>query len=377
MNIPSSIYTMLAGIILTLVSLWYGQNHGLMPQAASEEAPLVDGLFNAMMTISTGLFILVQGVILISAFKYRRRKGDDTDGPPVHGNIPLEILWTAIPAVIVLGISVYSFDIYGQMGGMNPMDHTAHLQDAQRIAQQPGAAIAAPLPPSSETTSAGMEHDHLMLAQAEDPATAAVRNESIPERDEAPAFGVTAPRIGPTPERVGKAPELVVNVTGLQYAWIFTYPDANVTSGELHVPTGREVKLNISANDVIHAFWVPEFRLKQDAIPGRQTELRFTPSKVGAYPVICAELCGAYHGVMKTRVLVEAPNDFNEWLQSQQIASQEDLSKAIAINSAPTAPAEFLAPYAEDMGIQPETIQQISTLHHAYDHSALMTPNAS
>jgi cytochrome c oxidase subunit II len=215
-----------------------------------------------------------------------------------------------------------------------------------------------------------------MLAQAEDPATAAVRNESIPERDEAPAFGVTAPRIGPTPDRVGKAPELVVNVTGLQYAWIFTYPDTNVTSGELHVPTGREVKLNISANDVIHAFWVPEFRLKQDAIPGRQTELRFTPSKIGAYPVICAELCGAYHGVMKTRVLVEAPSDFNDWLQSQQVASQDDLSQAIAANPTPATPAELLAPYAEDMGIQPETIQQITTLHHAHHPSALAAPNA-
>ncbi len=64
---------MLAGILLTLISLWYGQNHGLLPVEASEEAPMVDGLFNLMMTIGTGLFLLVVGVIVISAFKYRQR----------------------------------------------------------------------------------------------------------------------------------------------------------------------------------------------------------------------------------------------------------------------------------------------------------------
>jgi len=69
-----------------------------------------------------------------------------------------------------------------------------------------------------------------------------------------------------------------------------------VSFPEMHVPVGREVLVNISANDVIHAFWVPEFRLKQDAIPGRQSEVQFTPKIAGEYPLICAELCGPYHG---------------------------------------------------------------------------------
>ena len=76
MNIPSSIITLLLGIGLTLVSLWYGQNHGLMPVAASEEAGHIDGLFNAMMTISVGLFLLVQGVIVYCAIKFRRKPGE-------------------------------------------------------------------------------------------------------------------------------------------------------------------------------------------------------------------------------------------------------------------------------------------------------------
>jgi cytochrome c oxidase subunit 2 len=72
-NIPSSIITMLVGIGVTLISLWYGQNHGLMPIAASAQASQIDGLFNTMMTISVGLFILVHGVLIVAAIKYRRR----------------------------------------------------------------------------------------------------------------------------------------------------------------------------------------------------------------------------------------------------------------------------------------------------------------
>jgi cytochrome c oxidase subunit 2 len=82
-NIPNSIWTLLIGIVLTLVSLWYGQNHGLLPIAATDEAVLVDGLFNTMMTISTGLFLLVEGLLIIAAFRFRRRPGDNTDADPV------------------------------------------------------------------------------------------------------------------------------------------------------------------------------------------------------------------------------------------------------------------------------------------------------
>lgn len=357
MNIPSNIYTLLAGIVLTVVSLWYGQNHGLFPVAASVEAPLVDRLFNAMMTISTGLFLLVQGIIILSVIRFRRRKGDDTDGPPVHGNIPLEILWTAIPAVIVLGISIYSFEVYDQMGGLNPMDHSvAHAKSDQHFAKMPGAAIAATL------TDTENRNQQLQEKALEDPATARVRNQDIPQLRNAPELGITSPQIGPTPDNQGQAPQFVVNVTGMQYAWIVTYPDSGVSAGELHLPVGREVLVNISANDVLHAFWVPEFRLKQDAVPGRQSELRFTPNRVGTYPLICAELCGAYHGAMKTTVIVESPQEYDSWIKSQQeVASQEALNQAVAVNPADKSSAEFLAPYAHDMGVSAETLTH---LHH-------------
>ncbi|MEH1892077.1 MAG: cytochrome c oxidase subunit II [Nostoc sp.] len=358
MKIPSSIWTLLIGIVLTLASLWYGQNHGLLPTAATDEAVLVDGLFNAMMIISTGIFLLVEGILIYSAFKYRRRAGDNQDGPPVEGNVPLEILWTAIPAIIVIGISVYSFDVYNEIGGFDP--HAIHEAPMnQESMAMPGSAMAATLsdtPPSTEPNLNQEKSDQAM----QDPATAEVRNaDQIPQLRNAPGVGIVAPTIGGSPDRAGKPPELRVNVTGLQYAWIFTYPETGITTSEMHVPIGREVQINMTANDVIHAFWVPEFRLKQDAIPGRQSEIRFTPKKAGDYTLICAELCGPYHGAMRASVVVETEEAFDKWQQEQLVASKETLNQAVAVNPADLSPNEFLAPYTKDMGIQPEMLHQI------------------
>jgi cytochrome c oxidase subunit 2 len=359
-KIPSSVWTLLIGILLTLVSLWYGQNHGLLPTVASNEAHLVDGLFNAMMTVSTGIFLLVEGVLIYSAFRYRRRADDNADALPVHGNVPLEILWTAIPAIIVIGISIYSFEVYNGMGGFDP--HAGHNAPTMPQAMKmPGAAIAATLndtPVNSGSNFSQEKSDEAM----QDPATAAVRNaDQIPQKRNAPEVGSVAPNIGASPENEGKPPSLVVNVTGLQYAWIFTYPETGITSGELHVPIGREVEINMTANDVIHAFWVPEFRLKQDAIPGRQTEIRFTPSKAGDYTLICAELCGPYHGAMRTQVVVESQQAFDKWIQEQQTASADELKQAVAVNPEDQSPSEFLSHYTNEMGIDPEMLHQI---HH-------------
>ena len=319
-KIPSSIWTLLIGIILTLASLWYGQNHGLLPDSASNEADLVDGLFNSMMTVSTGIFLLVEGIIIFCAIRYRRRPGDNEDGPPVHGNVPLEILWTAIPAVIVLGISVYSFDVYQQIGGIGPRNENSSPIAAQ-TKSAPGTAIAATL-----------SDGPVLLA-----------SESQSEAN------------NPAGIKADQNSEMVVNVTGLQYAFIFTYPDTGVVSGELHVPAGRQVKVNMNANDVIHAFWVPEFRLKQDLIPGRQTELSFTPNKLGNYPVVCAELCGPYHGAMRTQVVVHTPEDFDNWMQQQQVASAQQIEQAIAV-----------APYTDSLGISGQVIPD--DMHAAHHH---------
>ncbi len=340
MNIPSQITTLLAGIALTLISLWYGQNHGLLPVAASEEAAQVDALFNTMMTIATGLFLIVQGGLIISAIRYRRRKGDTTDGPPIHGNVPLEIVWTAIPAVTVLIISVYSFEIYNAEGGLDPMTSHDYHQGAKVAHVQ-------------EMSPSGTNADKNLIALG--------------------GRSTIALGLGASPEHQNEVVPLTVNVMGLQYAWIFTYPESGITTGELHIPVGQEVDLKISAQDVLHAFWLPEFRLKQDAIPGRESEIRFTPSRIGEYPIVCAELCGAYHGAMGAKLYVQTPEEFQAWIQSQQqVANNEALDKTIATNPTEKPSSEFLAPYAQEMGISSQTLEQLhSSAEHMAHHLAI------
>jgi cytochrome c oxidase subunit II len=330
MNIPSSIITLLLGVGLTLVSLWYGQNHGLMPVAASEEAAHIDGLFNAMMTISVGLFLLVQGIIVYSAIKFRRKPGELGDGAAIEGNVPLEILWTAIPAAVVLWISIYSFEIYNEMGGFDPAANGAHAMHSMPSGK--GSAMAATL-------------------------------DSIPN----PNTTISSIGVGASPANQGTTAAVNVNVLGLQYAWIFTYPEANITSGELHIPVGKEVQLNMNAQDVIHAVWIPELRLKQDVIPGTPTQLRFTSNKVGNYPLRCAELCGGYHGSMVTRMIVHTPEEYDTWIASQQASTQaqaEVVKQTIAMNPANLSPRNYLAPYAKEMGVKPEMVAHLHHEHH-------------
>jgi cytochrome c oxidase subunit 2 len=114
---------------------------------------------------------------------------------------------------------------------------------------------------------------------------------------------------------------LRVDVTAVQYAWTFTYPDAHgLTSNVLRLPKGRSVMLTISSKDVIHSFWVPNFGQKQDAVPGLHPTLHITPDRLGTYPVVCVELCGLGHALMRSEAIVMTPAAFDKWLKSQQTA---------------------------------------------------------
>lgn len=321
-KVPGSLLTLTAGVVITLVSLWYGKNHGLMPEQVSEQAPLVDNFFDIMMTIGTALFLVVEGAILIAVIRFRHRKGDDTDAAPIKGNLPLEAFWTAIPAILVIGLGIYSVQVYEDMGGFEVAGH--HMMAGG------DSAIAAPIAADTEG----------MIAESE--------------------YG-----FGASPERVGKEADVVVNVTGLQFAWEFEYEDTEITDAEeLHVPVGKDILLNISAVDVIHSFWIPQLRLKQDAIPGSDTQLRFVATKTGTYPIVCAELCGSYHGGMRTEMVVETVEEYEEWLaeeSEESVAQQQDSLQTVAVNPADLSPSKFLAPYAEEMGIDANIIAQI---HH-------------
>ena len=201
----------------------------LMPAQASTRAVLVDELFRGLLGVATVIFLIVQGGLLYAVIRFRRRPGDETDGPPVHGNSRLELVWTLVPAVIVALIAFYSFRV---------------------------------------------------LAASEQP-------------EDAP---------------------LIVEVSARQFVWQFRYPEAGVTSAELHLPVGRQVRFEITSDDVIHSFWIPEFRVKRDATPGQVAELLVTPSQIGRYAIRCAELCGPGHATMTSEAVVESAADFATWL---------------------------------------------------------------
>jgi cytochrome c oxidase subunit 2 len=116
-----------------------------------------------------------------------------------------------------------------------------------------------------------------------------------------------------------EADHMVVDVYSQQFNWNFTYPEANKYSqGELHVPVDRQVEFKLHALDVIHSFWVPEWRIKKDNVPGITTRAIVTPDREGTYQLICTELCGFGHATMRAKVVVESERAFRDWLTKQQ-----------------------------------------------------------
>ena len=275
--------------LIFAASIWYGRNNGLLPVAAGDEAVLYDGLFNTILGIAFGFFLVVEGVLIYSIVKFRRRKGDDTDGPAIHENLSIEIVWTAIPTVIVMWVAIYSFDVYTAMQGTQDLGGMAHGGMHQTVAKSETM-------PMSKATLASSNSDGVLMA-------------------------------GTLP--AGSDDVLAINVSAMQFAWIFNYTD-EIATAELHVPVGKKVRLNMNAVDVLHAFWVPQLRIKQDVIPGRETYLEFTPRVVGEYPVVCAELCGSYHGGMRTTMVIDTPEDYATWLKEQQEIASNDPDAIVA-----------------------------------------------
>ncbi|HTX90947.1 MAG TPA: cytochrome c oxidase subunit II [Anaerolineales bacterium] len=117
---------------------------------------------------------------------------------------------------------------------------------------------------------------------------------------------------------------MVVKVVAGQWYWQFQYPDYGFGSGDLYLPVGKQVDLQMTSNDVIHSFFVPEFRLKQDILPGRTVDLRVTPTVIGSYKVSCAQLCGTNHAYMIANVVVVSQADFQAWVTKQLATASQD-----------------------------------------------------
>ncbi len=128
---------------------------------------------------------------------------------------------------------------------------------------------------------------------------------------------------------------LVVDVTAQQFAWLFTYPGFDkVTSSTLRLPVDVPVQLRLRALDVIHSFWVPQFGQKQDAVPGMVTKLVITPKRLGTFPVICTELCGLGHALMRSESIVTSRDKFTSWANGAGAGASATVSgKTVFVNN--------------------------------------------
>jgi cytochrome c oxidase subunit 2 len=124
---------------------------------------------------------------------------------------------------------------------------------------------------------------------------------------------------------------MTVDVFSQQYAWSFAYPGKGnkFVEGEFHVPVNRQISFKMHAQDVIHSFWVPEWRIKKDNVPGITTTATVTPDKVGTYQLICTELCGFGHASMRAKVVVESQSKFDKWVASLEKTTPKPFMESI------------------------------------------------
>jgi cytochrome c oxidase subunit 2 len=125
-------------------------------------------------------------------------------------------------------------------------------------------------------------------------------------------------------EEAPASERMELNVIAQQFKWSFEYPDEGITTDELHVPVGTQLDVRLTSLEVLHSFWVPEWRIKRDAVPAGEggdeidNEFVVTPDEEGTYNVVCAELCGVGHSTMRALVVVEPRDEFDEWIAEQK-----------------------------------------------------------
>ena len=224
------------GVAIALLIDWW-------PALASREGEQIDTLYDWLLIVSVPIFVLVITVVLYCVWRFRMRPGQEhLDGPPMHGNTRLEVIWTTLPAVLLLALCTYAYIVLDD------------IEDA---------------------------------------------------KSEAP---------------------LQVRVVGEQFTWTFFYenPDGGeeIASSRLYLPTSTSTLFRVQTKDVLHDFYVPAFRLKIDAVPGLTTNFKATTlDNPGTYPVVCAELCGLGHAVMRQTATVMPSQDFEQWLSERAAES--------------------------------------------------------
>jgi cytochrome c oxidase subunit 2 len=221
------------GAVASVIGIFFALLINWFPAQASAQAHKIDTLWDVLLIASVPVFVLVEVVVGYCVVRFRMRPGEELkDGPPIHGNTTLEIVWTAIPAILLVALCTYAYAV---------------LTNVEKA----------------------------------------------------------------------EANTMNVRVEGQQFTWTFYYRTGGkeVASPQLYVPLGQPIKFIVQSRDVIHDFWVPGFRVKIDAVPGINTSIRATPSRIGNYPVVCAELCGLGHSTMRQTAHVVSRADFNAWLR--------------------------------------------------------------
>lgn len=183
-----------------------------------------------------------------------------------------------------------------------------------------------------------------------------------------------------------------IQVVGKQWMWKMQHPEGRWENNELHVPIGRPIKLVMTSEDVLHAFFVPAFRVKMDAIPGRYTQMWFTATRVGSYPLYCAEFCGTLHSQMIGVVHVMEPADYDVWLRTGSnagavIAAGERLFHQYGCSGCHGPNSSVRAPMLEGVFGRPIPVQtpkagvplreipaRTIVADHVYLHDSIMLP---
>jgi cytochrome c oxidase subunit II len=169
----------------------------------------------------------------------------------------------------------------------------------------------------------------------------------------------------------------VIEVTAQQFAWSFTYPEAKVTSGQLTLPIGETVELKLTARDVIHSFWVPEWRMKKDAVPGVQTNVVVTPSKLGTFTVVCTELCGLGHATMRAKAVVMTKQGYEDWLREQKrLAAAAGSAQGKTLFTQQCGTCHVLADAGTAGEVGPDLDEVLPGKDADFIHESIVDPNA-
>ena len=238
------------------------QNHWF-PEDVSQHGHIIDGLFNFIMYLTGAIFIGTGLALFIFLWKYDGQRSTE-EVKFAHGSHMLEVVWSILPAATLLFIAIYQMDTW---------------------------------------------------------AGAKLRQPTLPGPD----------RVVGTDDDVPKPP--LAQITGRQFEWRIQYagedgvigtPDDLFTVNDLHVPVDEDIVLQMKSMDVLHSFFLPNLRIKQDVVPGMKQFLWFKAKKVGAYDIVCAELCGWGHYKMKGRLTVESRRDFEAWIDKLQQEQNQD-----------------------------------------------------